>query len=59
MAVVGRTHGDGVDAWSHRFEQLAEIVELSRVGEGFAGLSQLVVVDVANRHDVAMAPRVG
>ena len=53
VRVVGRAHRDGVDLSRHLVEQVAKVVKLLRVGKALRSLLQSVVVNVANRHDLA------
>ncbi len=47
------------DVWRHLFQALAEVVVFFGIAEGVAGLGKRLVVDIADRHDVARASGVG
>src|SRR5262249_50211439 len=53
VRVVGSGDGDGVDGLAHLVEQLAEVGELRRLGEGLGHGIEPALVDVADGDDIA------
>jgi hypothetical protein len=57
VRVVRRAHHHGIDLFAHLVEHLAKIAEAPRLGMGVETIGGILVIDVAQGHDVLLRKR--
>ena len=57
MHVVGRRHGDGVEAIAELAEHLAPIREVRHAGMAFVDLGEAAGIDIAEAHETGLGVR--